>query len=112
MCVVSRALSRGVVDTPVDYVGSHLDVDVCAGFTRLAFHLDYSSLLFVLLSVVSQVGPVQHFENVQHFSSISSLYVRARVTVTVPRAQKKKTQVRLLPPAHSTQLALLSPICT
>jgi len=32
--------------------------------------------------------------------------------IIVSRAQKKKTQVRLLPPAHSTQLALLSPICT
>ena len=45
--------------------------------------------------------------------ALSASSTLAAVTVlTVPRVQKKKTQVRLLPPAHSTQLVLLSPICT
>ncbi len=49
-----------------------------------------------------------------HIASVTISVTRRKCNIwmIVPRAQKKKTQVRLLPPAHSTQLVLLSPICT
>jgi hypothetical protein len=63
-CFVSRALSRGEVDTSVGDVGRHLDVDVQYVLNLLGRHSTWISLLFVLLSVVSQIGPVQHSQNV------------------------------------------------